>query len=149
MLMADTLSRYPKLKVVVAHAGGTVPMMLGRLDQVHETFKRRAAFQRMAAGSGGGPQAATATAPALEPALDDPGPSGRIDQLYLDTACYHPAAVAAAIAMVGPDRVVLGSDHPPVDQSPNASVELIKGLDIDEADRDKILSLNARRLLEL
>src|SRR5258705_8576371 len=108
MLRAATLAPYPRLKVVVAHAGGVVPMMLGRLDQVHETFKRRAAFQKMAAGSGGGPHAATATAPALEPALDDPGPSGRIDQLYLDTACYHPAAVAAAIAMVGPDRVVLG-----------------------------------------
>jgi aminocarboxymuconate-semialdehyde decarboxylase len=148
MLMADTLARYPKLKVLVAHAGGVTPMMLGRLEQVHETFKRRAAIQaRM--GGGGPPGGATATAPALEPALDDPGPSARVDQLYLDTACYHPAGVAAAIAMVGPDRVVLGSDHPPVDQSPNASVELIKSMEIDDADRDKILSLNARRLLEI
>ena len=141
MLMADTLSRYPRLKVLVAHAGGVVPMMLGRLDQVHETFKRRAAIQAR--------MGATATVTALEPALDDPGPSARIDQLYLDTACYHPAAVAAAIAMVGPDRVVLGSDHPPVDQSPNASVELISSLEVDESVRDRILSTNARALLEI
>src|SRR4051812_28924746 len=149
MLMADTLSRYPKLKVLVAHAGGVVPMMLGRLDQVHETFKRRAAIQARMGAGGGPPGGATATAPALEPALDDPGPSARIDQLYLDTACYHPAAVAPAIARGGPDRVVLGSAPPPVDQSPNASVELISRLEVDESVRDRILSTNARALLEI
>ena len=153
MLMADTLSRYPNVRLVVCHGGGVAPMLLGRLDQVH------AAYQRMAAAGGGAPPGsahggggslaqAPPTSAALAVAVEEAGPSQRLDSVYLDTACYHPSAVLAAIASVGVDRVVFGSDHPPAVASPLPSVQLIEQLELEDSDKEKILSGNARRLLE-
>ena len=52
MLIADTLSGYPNVRMVVAHSGGTLPMLLGRLDFVQDGFKRRAAMMARAAAAG-------------------------------------------------------------------------------------------------
>jgi aminocarboxymuconate-semialdehyde decarboxylase len=162
MLLADTLSRYPHVNVVVAHSGGTLPMLLGRLDHVHEGFKRRAAVMARGGGPPGGgppgppgggppkgpPRASIAPERALEPVIEGDPPSRRLDRVYLDTASYHPAAIQAAIEAVGVDRLVLGSDFPPAGDSPAPSLDLIKGMGLDAAATDKILSGNARELLE-
>ena len=178
MLMADTLGPHPDVKLVVAHGGGVVPMLLGRLDRVLGVRKMVAAL----AGGGGGPPGGGppgggppgggppgggppgggppgggppgAVGPslgrhALVTALEGDSPSERMRNMYLDTACYHPAGVMAAIASVGVDHVLFGSDHPPVDQSPQPSVDLICQMDLHEEDRDKILFGNAGRLLGL
>ena len=49
LLLADTLSGYPNVRLLAAHSGGPLPMLIGRLDSVYQTFERRAAF------AGGGP----------------------------------------------------------------------------------------------
>jgi aminocarboxymuconate-semialdehyde decarboxylase len=169
MLMADTLGPYPNVKVVIAHAGGVAPMLLGRLDRVHDVRKMIAAFAGGGGGPpgggppgggggppGGGPPGGGGGPPggsdsdgshALVTALEGARPSERMRAFYLDTACYHPAGVAAAIAAVGVDHVVFGSDHPPVDPSPGPSLQLIMEMGFSEEDRDKILSGNARGLL--
>ncbi|MEA2362461.1 MAG: hypothetical protein QOD71_1606 [Thermoleophilaceae bacterium] len=163
MLLADTLSRYPRVNVVVAHSGGVLPMLLGRLDYVHDGFKRRAAMMAGGGGPPGGPpgggppgggppkgppRASIAPERALQPVVEGAPPSGRLDRLYLDTASYHPAAIRAAIETVGVDRVVLGTDFPPAGDSPAPTLELVKGMGLDAAATDKILSGNARELLE-
>ena len=51
MLLADTLSGHPDVRVVVAHSGGVLPLLLGRLDAAYEVL------QRIAALSGGPPPA--------------------------------------------------------------------------------------------
>ena len=84
----------------------------------------------------------------LQPTLDERLPSGRLSGLWFDTASYHPSALHAAIAAVGVDRVVFGSDHPPAGDSPAAAVETVEKLDISADERDRILSGNARRLLD-
>jgi aminocarboxymuconate-semialdehyde decarboxylase len=161
MLLADTLARYSNLRMVVAHSGGVIPMLLGRLDHVYEGFKRRAA---VAAGGGppgagkpagggpaggGGPPPGMPPPPAngLKPSLDGSPPSERTGQLYFDTASYHPAAILAAIEVVGIDRVVVGTDHPPAGASPDPAIEVIRDLELESEDRDKILTGNARQLL--
>jgi aminocarboxymuconate-semialdehyde decarboxylase len=183
MLMANTLAGYPNLKLVVAHGGGVVPMVLGRLDHVHEMHKRVAAFAAVGAASAGGPGGRREgggppfggppagggppfggppggggppfggppdtheKARGPSPDLDGESPSERIRNIYLDTACYHPSGVWATIAAVGVDHVVFGSDHPPVDRTPQPSIDLINQLELRDEDRDKILAGNARRLL--
>ena len=49
MLLADTLAGYPNIRMVVAHSGGTLPMLIGRLEHVFAGMKRMAGF------AGGGP----------------------------------------------------------------------------------------------
>ena len=55
MLMADTLSRYPNVRMVVAHAGGVLPALIGRLDPANDVFKRMAAMMGAGPPGGGGP----------------------------------------------------------------------------------------------
>jgi len=164
MLLADTLSRYPSLRVVVAHSGGTLPMLIGRLEHVHKGLARMAGF------SGGGPPGGGAPGGGGPSGGGGPpkGPPGgmvpeeaalhadtagrpladRLDQLYLDTASYHPAAITAAIATVGIDRVVLGTDFPPAGDSPEAAIETLDDCGLSESDRSKILTGNGRALLD-
>lgn len=165
LLIADTLARYPNVDLVVAHSGGTLPMVLGRLDHVLASFERRAAMKGAGGPAGGGgppggkgppgddgphkgpPAAKLPEGVELEPALAGRPPSERVGQLYLDTAGYHPAAIQAAIAAVGIDHVVVGTDFPPVGDSPAPMLETIEGLGLADEDHDRISSANARRLL--
>jgi predicted TIM-barrel fold metal-dependent hydrolase len=163
MLMTGTLSNYPNLKLVVAHGGGVLPMVIGRLDQVHATRQRMAAFAAAGGGppggpGGGGPPFGGGSGPpfggppgppaGLATATDGGSrPSEQLRSVYLDSACYHPSGVLAAIAAVGIDHVVFGSDHPPVDQTPQSSLDVINQLDLPDEDRGKILAGNATGLL--
>jgi aminocarboxymuconate-semialdehyde decarboxylase len=156
MLLAGTLARYPNVRIVAAHSGGALPMLLGRLDHVYDGFQRRAAMGGAGPPGGGPPGGGPPKGPPggavpeeakLRPNLEGPPPSERLGQIYLDTASYHPAAIHAAIAAVGVERVVLGSDHPPAGDSPGPSVELIRRLDIAPDARERILSGNALELL--
>jgi aminocarboxymuconate-semialdehyde decarboxylase len=162
MLLADTLASYPNVRVVIAHSGGPIPMLLGRLDAVYETFERRAAFARQPSPGGGpsggpggeqrrGPPSDLPAPPAdaaLKPSLEGAKPSARLGQLYLDTASYHPTALRAAIDTVGVERIVVGTDYPPAGRSPRPTIELVQGLDLTSEERDKILSGNASQLLD-
>ena len=86
-------------------------------------------------------------AAALIPSVEGPLPSERTGRLYLDTATLHPAALRAAIEVVGVDRLVFGSDYPPAGTSPQAALELVSGSGLTEDERQKVLASNARRLL--
>lgn len=166
MLLADTLGRYPGLRVVAAHCGGVLPMLLGRLDYVYESFERRA---RMAAGGGppgggppgGGPPGGRGGPPGGGPpgppvpdearlvaSISDRLPSGRIGSIYVDTASYHEAAITAAIAAFGVDHVVFGTDHPPAGESPEQSLAVLDRLGLSPEDHELISSATASRLLE-
>jgi predicted TIM-barrel fold metal-dependent hydrolase len=50
---------------------------------------------------------------------------------------------------VGPDRVIYGSDAPPLTSLKKSAIELIENLPISREHRDKILYRNARELLRL
>ena len=153
MLMADTLSHYPNVRMVVAHSGGVLPALIGRLDPAYDVFKRMHALLA-AAPPGGGPggpagpamESDPDTAP-LTPSVEGDPPSRRTGQLFLDTANLHPATLKAALEIVGVDRVVLGTDYPPAGESPAAAMQLVNELGLSDEDREKVLSLNARGLL--
>jgi predicted TIM-barrel fold metal-dependent hydrolase len=50
---------------------------------------------------------------------------------------------------MGPDRVLYGSDAPPLTSLKPRAIKLIQDLDISAADKEKIFWSNARRLLKL
>lgn len=157
LLLAGTLDDFPGLQIVVAHSGGTLPMLLGRLDHVYEGFERRAAMRAGGGPPGGGPPGGGPPGgmggepippeARIAPRLDGPRPSERLAQLYLDTASYHPAALAAAVAAVGADHVVVGTDHPPAGDTPQPTLDLVAAMELTSEERELVGSGTARRLL--
>jgi predicted TIM-barrel fold metal-dependent hydrolase len=88
LLYSGTLSRYPAIRFVLPHAGGTVPYVAWRLGLLAE----------------------------MRPAFRDRVPEGveyYLRRLYYETAISaSPSSVAALMALAGPGQIVFGSDHP-------------------------------------
>jgi aminocarboxymuconate-semialdehyde decarboxylase len=116
LLHAGVPARYPGMKLVVAHGGGALPYVLGRLARNHVINPGTTA---------------------------DPVES--FARLYFDSVVFDPAALEFLVAKVGPDRVMLGSDYPfPIgDPAPRAVVERAA---LPVGGRDRILAANAARL---
>jgi aminocarboxymuconate-semialdehyde decarboxylase len=122
MVMAGVLERHPDLRVVLAHGGGALPALRGRLRHAH-TFQ---------------PQAR---------ALLGEDPEASMRRLYFDTVTHDPALLRALVEFAGPDRVMLGTDHPfdMADPHPVATVRAAGlGADTERA----VLGGTATTLLE-
>ncbi len=117
MLLSGVLTRHPGLRIVVVHGGGFLPLQVGRVAK-----------------------AVAADAARRERFWADYG------QLWFDTVVNDPRALAGLVAMVGPDRVVLGTDDPFAlgDDDPVATVT---AAGLGAADRAALLGGNAARLL--
>ncbi|MFQ5902306.1 MAG: amidohydrolase family protein [Candidatus Binatia bacterium] len=129
-ILMGGLERFPDLKIVCAHVGGTLPMLPGRLDSGYE-LRQDTSF---------GP---------WEPDRLTRPPSTYIQQLYFDTVCYHPPAILCAVQTVGVDHVIFGSDSPPVPIPLKRAVEAVRAASISPEDKEKILGGNAAKLLGL
>ncbi|MBJ7337509.1 amidohydrolase family protein [Mycolicibacterium sp.] len=86
LLSSGALTRRPEVRICLAHGGGVLPAMIGRLD-------KGALIAGMAADS---------------PEL----PSRRAARLWCDSLTYNQNALLAVIDLFGPGHVVLGSDYP-------------------------------------
>jgi aminocarboxymuconate-semialdehyde decarboxylase len=113
------LDRYPGLAVLLAHGGGALPAVRGRL--------RRAFGVRPEAG-------------AASPA----GPDAILRRFYYDSLTHDPALLSELIGFAGPTQVVLGSDRP-FDMGSDRPVDEIKALGNREHE-EFVLSGNAARL---
>ena len=121
LLLSGSLARYRDIKWLFSHAGGTVPMLAGRMDYF---FGFRKDAQQLA------PQ----------------GYEAEFKRLYYDTAnATHPASMAALLKLVPGSQVVFGSDYPYVPIATQAAALRGQGLPADLV--AAIESGNARRLL--
>jgi aminocarboxymuconate-semialdehyde decarboxylase len=121
LVMAGVLERHPDLRILLAHAGGAILALRGRLRHSH-TFQ---------------PDARSRLA---ESPLDS------IRRFHLDTVTHDSTLLRAAIEFVGANRVLLGSDYP-FDMGLERPAEPIRELGLDPADEAAILGGNALRLL--
>ncbi len=129
-ILMGGLEKFPKLKLICAHVGGALPMLPGRLGFGYE-LRRDMSF---------GP---------WEPDVLTKPPAAYIQQLYLDTVSLHTPAVLCAVQTVGADRVVFGSDFPPVPIPLKRFVEVVEALAVSKEEKEKILGGNAAKLLRL
>jgi aminocarboxymuconate-semialdehyde decarboxylase len=86
LITTGALSRRPAVQICLAHGGGALPAMIGRLDK-----------GQIIAGM-----------PADSPEL----PSRLAAQMWCDSLTYNHHALLAAVQVFGRDHVVLGSDYP-------------------------------------
>ena len=122
MAASGLLERHPRLHILLAHGGGALPAVRGRLRRAHAV--RREARARSAAG-----------------------PDVSMRRFYYDSLTHDQAALADLVAYAGADHVLLGSDRP-FDMGTEHPVEEIRALHLGEGEQ-LILSGNARRLLRL
>lgn len=86
LIASGALLRRPGVRLCLAHGGGTLPAMTGRLDKGAVIAGSRA---------------------------DSPNrPSLLARQLWCDSLAYNQTALQAAIDVFGPGHVVFGSDYP-------------------------------------
>jgi aminocarboxymuconate-semialdehyde decarboxylase len=126
-ILMGFLQRFERLRLLCSHAGGAICMIADRLDFGHEL--------RDYAPLG----------PWGEVRLPIP-PSEYVRRLYLDTVTYGPAPLRLALEWVGPERLVYGSDNPPVPFPLSRSLGVVRQLDLPEGELAMVLGGNARRL---
>ena len=120
LVMAGVFERHPRLRMVLAHGGGALVALRGRLRHAH-TFQ---------------PQARARLAES---------PEESIRRFCFDTVTHDTELLRALIAFAGPERVLLGSDYP-FDMGDPAAVGTVRGLDLPPEAEAAILAGNAERL---
>jgi aminocarboxymuconate-semialdehyde decarboxylase len=123
LVVSGVLERYPRLVVVLAHGGGALLTLRGRL---------RHAFAVRPEAS-----ADTATAPDV-----------LLRRLYFDSLTHDQAVLADLVAFAGPEHVLLGSDRP-FDMGSERPADEVAALGLSPADEQLILGGNSSRLLRI
>jgi aminocarboxymuconate-semialdehyde decarboxylase len=121
LVMAGVLERHPELKIVLAHGGGALWAVRGRLRRAH------------------------AQVPAARSRLRE-DPDASLARLYYDTVTHDPALLGRLIQDAGPGHVLLGSDRP-FDMGSDDPVGEVRALGLAAADEAAVLGGNAARLL--
>jgi aminocarboxymuconate-semialdehyde decarboxylase len=123
LVVAGVMERHPGLRVLLAHGGGALMAVRGRMRHAH-------GFQ---------PQARAR----LREAPDD-----SIRRFYFDTLTHDDALLRALIEYVGHEHVLLGSDYP-FDMGDARHVDTVRALELAPEVEAAILAGNAERLLGL
>ena len=123
LVESGLLDEAPDLALIVSHAGGVLPYLMGRLDVYTEAS-----------------QLTTRSATLARPFGE------YLRGLYVDTVCYHQAALECCYATVGVSRMIYGTDHP--FGRPQQVAELIDALDCSGDERDLIYHGNLEALIQ-
>ena len=125
IVLSGLLEKLPKLKLVLSHLGGTLPYLVGRIDDAYRMFWKS------------------------QTKITKP-PSEYFKKMYLDGASFYEPAWNTALGLWTPDKILMGSDYPYgwVDDYNNC-VDVVKSLSLSDADQGLILGDNAEKLLGL
>jgi aminocarboxymuconate-semialdehyde decarboxylase len=130
LIVRGILEQFPKAKIVGCHLGGGICEVIGRMDYAYELGD---------AASGLG---------SYEPMMIKHAPSHYLKRMYFDTVSYHPPAVMCALQTVGADRLLFGSDAPPLLSLLPKAKKIIEDLPIGASEKEAILGKNALKLLK-
>lgn len=126
LVWQGTVERYPNIRFILAHAGGTVPYLTWRFSLIWAP-----------------------NSPAVERAPK--GAMHYLKQFYYDTALSaNPHALSSLLQLVEPDHILFGSDFPFAPEIISTiSVSSMKNIDLfSEQERTMLLSENAQRLFQ-
>lgn len=112
-LLSGFFERYPRVRPIASHGGGTLPYLMGRFDRMWEISTGRRDVEQP--------------------------PSTHLRRIYFDSIVYDQPTLEYLVATVGADRVMFGSDYPfrlgdmtgiraRVDSLPPAQRDALRGL---------------------
>jgi aminocarboxymuconate-semialdehyde decarboxylase len=122
LIFGGVLDRHPRLQIGLPHAGGVLPILIGRIDQ---GWRTRPELKSL-------PQA----------------PSAYLTRFTYDTITHSKAVMEFVINAVGAERIMLGSDYC-FTMGYDRPVQFLEQVDLASAQRKMILGGNAARLLKL
>jgi predicted TIM-barrel fold metal-dependent hydrolase len=121
LLLSGTFAQQRDIKWLFSHAGGTIPMLAGRIESFYD--------QRARSPGGFAPD----------------GIEAELRRLYYDTAnATHPASMAALTKLVPMSQITYGTDYP---YFPLNQIDSLRQLNLAPGDLEAIASGNATRLL--
>jgi aminocarboxymuconate-semialdehyde decarboxylase len=123
LIYGGVLERHPALRIVLYHAGGALPIILGRLDMGYRLVAE------------------------CRNAIPRP-PSTYADQFHFDVIAHSRPMLSHLVKTFGANRFVIGTDYP-LPAGLAHPVEEVKALGLEPQEEEKILGENARRLLRL
>lgn len=127
LMFEGVLDRHPGLKILLAHGGGTLIFLRGRLNSAYEAegWEADPYFRRNLTKA----------------------PSEYYKQLWFDTCSLSPESVEFTIKVAGPDRVMFGTDYPFDIGDPEAKRQMPALLRQDERAKAQIFSENVLSVL--
>jgi aminocarboxymuconate-semialdehyde decarboxylase len=120
ILLAGRLRRFPGLKLVAPNAGGALALLREKLDMAQKRDQ-----------------------------VEGPPISEQLRQIWVDTATPSLPALRAAVEVFGPDRMLFGTDSPPLATPLDAALAAVDRLGLSDVDRAKVLGGNAAELFGL
>jgi aminocarboxymuconate-semialdehyde decarboxylase len=123
VLTGNLLSRVPGLRIAFSHGGGTLAMLLPRLQQAISVF----------------------------PALKDSvlkSPAEQVRELYFDTLVFDTPTLQHLVQLFGATQLMVGTDYP-FNFHDEHPVERIRAAGFDETVIEQLVHTNARRFLGL
>jgi aminocarboxymuconate-semialdehyde decarboxylase len=131
LIVRGVFEQFPAVKVVAAHCGSGICEVIGRMDYAYE-LQDEAFFL----GS-------------YEPMLITKKPSEYLKMLYADSVSYFLPALKLTVDALGVDHVLFGADAPPLSPLLPRAIQIVRDLPLSDADKQRILSLNALEMLNL
>jgi len=128
LVASGRLEQYPELELIAATGGGGIALAHNRID----------------AALGGRPPAEGVMHTALTKA-----PSEYLRNVYVDTANQNPASQLANLELMGADRMLFGTDSPPLATPLDEAIAAVRELPLPERAREGVLAGNAQRLFGL
>jgi predicted TIM-barrel fold metal-dependent hydrolase len=121
---AGTFDRFPGIRWIFTHLGGTIPFVLPRYDNYYRQF------------------------PECRENIERP-PSEIMRELYYDTVTMHAPALKCALETLGPEQLVFGSDYPHVPGGIDRFVTVLESVGMSEEHLEMVGRSNALDLLGL
>ncbi|MEP7198589.1 MAG: amidohydrolase family protein [Chloroflexota bacterium] len=125
LMFEGVLEKYPRIKFVLGHLGGTIPYIAERIDRGYEAY------------------------PEVRVNISQKPSFYFKRNCYYDTVAFEPRALQFALEFAGPDHVLLGSDYPHQIGDMDKAVRVIERLPIADDVRQRVLGGNAANLLRL
>lgn len=122
LIFSGVLDRHPTLEVSLPHAGGSLPELIGRFDHGAKVRKEMKHMTK--------------------------APSEHLRRFTYDTITHSASILKNLAALVGTDRILLGSDYC-ADMGSTDPVHIVDEAGFDAKDRERILASNAIGLLAL
>jgi aminocarboxymuconate-semialdehyde decarboxylase len=122
LIFGGVLDRYPKLQICLPHAGGALPILIGRIDHGWEVRPETKSL----------PQA----------------PSTYLERFTYDTISHSRAVMEFVISQVGAEHIMIGSDYC-FDMGYDRPVRVVEELNLSRAQRNMILGGTAARILKI